>query len=186
MKLVLVFLCLLPITASATVGLAEWEVDTPGGNHISHIDPWIAEHGTCLRSGESIFVSHIDWWQLYKGKVVGHKPAGIFVFDERTKQVEQLAASAVERSLRTLGKPLGRRMTPQDGYDGEWRSLCVSEAGKPPANLREVCAQREQERSAFRAQARQACRELARAGTLPAADRETCAQYEQDAAPKPQ
>jgi hypothetical protein len=184
MKLVLVLLCWWPISARATVGLAEWEVDTPGGNHISHIDPWIAEHGTCLRSGERIFVSHIDWWQLYRGKVVTHTPAGVYVFDERTKQVELLAAPAVERSLHALGKPLGRRMTPQDGYDGQWRSICASDAGKRPANLREICVQYEKARNTFREQARQACRALESAGTWSTADREICAQYEQEGATK--
>src|SRR5207302_2138003 len=57
----------------ATAGLAEWEIKTPGGNLISHVDPFIAANGTCLRSArpEAIYVAHLDWWRYYRNAVVG-------------------------------------------------------------------------------------------------------------------
>ena len=71
----LVMLALSLLTAGiafATVGLAEWEITTPGGHRISHVDPLKARHGTCLRRAdrqpglieqraEDIFVTHLEW-----------------------------------------------------------------------------------------------------------------------------
>src|SRR2546427_2160909 len=37
----------------ATAGLAEWEVATPGGHRISHIDPLKEHYGTCLRRADA-------------------------------------------------------------------------------------------------------------------------------------
>jgi len=59
--------------AFATVGFAEWEVATPGGHRISHIDPLKERHGTCLRRADQqpglissdpadVFVNHVEWW----------------------------------------------------------------------------------------------------------------------------
>ncbi len=59
--------------AFATVGLAEWEVATPGGHRISRIDPLTERHGTCLRRADQqpglissdpadVFVNHVEWW----------------------------------------------------------------------------------------------------------------------------
>jgi hypothetical protein len=58
-----------PFRAWATAGLAEWDIQTPGTNTVCHSDPFIADHGTCLRSrdakpGESsdptIYVRHLE------------------------------------------------------------------------------------------------------------------------------
>src|SRR6266404_1645283 len=69
----------------ATAGLAEWEIKTPGGNLISHVDPFIAANGTCLRSArpEAIYVAHLDWCRYYRNAVVGKQRRG---FSFSTKQ----------------------------------------------------------------------------------------------------
>ena len=82
-----------------TAGLAEWEIRTPGGNLISHIDPLIARHGTCLRKAddtaglvserpEDVYVSHLEWWTYYPDHVVGKAHRGYFIFQERTRAVD--------------------------------------------------------------------------------------------------
>ena len=71
--LVMVLIALAAGRAFATVGFAEWEVATPGGHRISHIDPLKERHGTCLRRADQqpglissdpadVFVNHVEWW----------------------------------------------------------------------------------------------------------------------------
>jgi hypothetical protein len=73
----------------ATAGLAEWEITTPGGHLISHIDP-LRAHGTCLRKRDGdprphqeqtdrILVPGLEWWTHYVGTVAG-RARGPFFF----------------------------------------------------------------------------------------------------------
>src|SRR5207245_9802652 len=81
----------------ATAGLAEWEIKTPGGNLISHVDPFVAANGTCLRSArpEAIYVAHLDWWRYYRNAVVGKAQKGFFILDETSHTVSLFLSKPV-------------------------------------------------------------------------------------------
>jgi hypothetical protein len=82
----------------ATVGLAEWQVATPGGNRILHLDPLKDRYGTCLVGGAGgngqplesaeVLVSQIRWWQFYRTYVAGETDSGFFLFDEVSRHVD--------------------------------------------------------------------------------------------------
>jgi hypothetical protein len=124
-----------PTPALATIGLAEWEVRTPGTNIICHSDPFIATHDTCLRppddapgvtASETIYVSHIEWWQYFKGYVVGKAKKGFFVFDETTRKVTHHETEALwQTRLKelSLDTPLTRRILPADGWKISWAPI---------------------------------------------------------------
>ena len=114
----------------ATAGLAEWEIKTPGGNLISHVDPFIAANGTCLRSAlpETIYVAHLDWWRYYRNALVGKAKNGFFIFNETSHAVSFFASEAdLNRAIaeRRLGTPTADRMTPADGWRQVWEPLLV-------------------------------------------------------------
>lgn len=120
--------------AFATAGLAEWEIATPGGNRISHIDPLKERHGTCLRKADDtaglvlddparIYVEDLEWWQYYPGHVVGKGRGGLFVFDEASHAVGYFKTEAElssEVMREKLGRPISARKTPADGWDEAW------------------------------------------------------------------
>jgi hypothetical protein len=124
-------------TVFATAGLAEWEIATPGGNRISHIDPLKKRHGTCLRKADDttglvldeparIYVEELEWWQYYPGHVVGKGRGGLFVFNEATHAVRYFKTEADLRSVVTrerLGQPISPRKTPADGWNEAWMPL---------------------------------------------------------------
>ena len=118
----------------ATAGLAEWEVATPGGHRISHIDPLKEHYGTCLRRADAqagvisntpseIYVAHLEWWRYYPGHVVGKAAKGFFVFQEATERVDYFTTEGgLSKALagRKLGKPSSERRTPADGWNEAW------------------------------------------------------------------
>ncbi len=83
---------LLAWQAQATIGIAERQLETPGGNRIMHLDPLKERHGTCLIGGDGtdgrplesaeVHVAHIRWWQYYRTYVAGETRSGFFLFDE--------------------------------------------------------------------------------------------------------
>jgi hypothetical protein len=115
-------------SVQATAGLAEWELQTPGTNLISHLDPFIAEYGTCLRPADKrkewnreMYVVRIDWWQYYKGHVVGKARKGFFIFDELSNGVSYFRVEEnFDCETKNLGGPLTRRLTAQDGWKLTW------------------------------------------------------------------
>ncbi len=114
----------------ATAGLAEWEIKTPGGNLISHVDPLITANGTCLRSArpESIYVAHLDWWRYYRNAVVGKAKNGFFIFVETSHSVSFFVSLAdLDRAIleRQLGTPTSPQMTPDDGWRQVWGPLLL-------------------------------------------------------------
>lgn len=121
-----------PRAAWATVGMAEWAVTTPGTNVICHADPFITQHGTCLRPADkapgvvvadTVYVARIEWWQYFPGHVVGKAQKGFFVFNESSKTVVHSdTEAALKKQLKALaiGSPLTRRLTPQDGWQLTW------------------------------------------------------------------
>lgn len=122
----------------ATAGLAEWSVKTPGTNIVCHSDPYIESHGTCLRPSDeqlnknpavTVYVSHIEWWQYFPGRVIGKAAKGFFIFDEVTKSVVFHATEmALRAELTKLPgvKPLTRPLTPQDGWALDWAPILRS------------------------------------------------------------
>ena len=119
----------------ARAGLAEWEVATPGGNVVCHADPYAEQHGTCLRAGDArgaaqpqpaIYVDHIEWWQYYRGYVVGKARGGFFVFREDSRQVMRFASEdAMRARVKSLapGDPVTRPLTPADGWALTWAPI---------------------------------------------------------------
>jgi hypothetical protein len=128
-----------PCNTFATAGLAEWEVQTPGTNVVCHSDPYIETHGTCLRPSDatftknpkvSVYVSHIEWWQYFKGRVIGKAQKGFFIFDESRKSVAFLETeTGLQAELAKLGagKAITRRLIPQDGWALSWAPVIQSQ-----------------------------------------------------------
>lgn len=116
----------------AGVGMAEWDLKTPGTNVVCHTDPFIAQHGTCLRpaekkpgviADETVYVSRIEWWQYFKGHVIGKAQRGFFVFNETSKAVGYVDTEAgLQARLQQLrlDQPLTRRLTSADGWQLVW------------------------------------------------------------------
>jgi hypothetical protein len=138
-------------SAGATVGLAEWEVPTPGGNRISHIDPLKSRYGTCLRKADAVpgvltepatvYAQHLEWWIYHRDHVVGKARAGFFIFNETNGAIVYFgteAELAAETQRRQLGGALSKRMTAQDGWNEAWlpvyRERCKAIA-RDPASL---------------------------------------------------
>jgi hypothetical protein len=154
-----------PATGFATAGLAEWEIRTPGGNVISHIDPLKARYGDCLRKPDDtaglisdrpqdVFVSHLEWWQYYPGHVVGKGRGGYFVFAEASRAVtfvptESRLADEIRR--RGLAAPLSARLTAADGWNEAWLPLYRDRCAKLAAGDPAFATLGEPERQAMRA-----------------------------------
>ena len=115
---------------AATAGFAEWEIKTPGGNLISHVDPFIAANGTCLRSvsPEKIYVAHLEWWRYYRNAVVGKAKKGFFILDETSHRVSFFVSEAELKGAiaeRQMGAPTAPQMTPEDGWRQVWGPLLL-------------------------------------------------------------
>jgi hypothetical protein len=117
--------------AVARVGLAEWEVETPGGHLVSHADPWVEQHGTCLRqrgggNDPGILIDHVEWWQYYPDHVAGKAQGGYFLLHEPTHAVSRHASeAALQAALRQrgVGSAISGRLTPADGWRQAWPPL---------------------------------------------------------------
>lgn len=135
----LLWSALTAVPCFATAGLAEWEIKTPGGNLISHVDPHIATHGTCLRSDklETIYVSRLEWWRYYRGAVAGKAERGFFLFDEANRAVrffetrEALAGTIRERRL---GASTSAQLTAADGWYRAWGPFFLKTCQELDAN----------------------------------------------------
>ena len=109
----------------ATIGAAEWQVVTPGGNRIVHLDPLKAKHGTCLIGGRGddgrslgeaeVYVAQIHWWQYYPKKyVTGETDNGFFLFDEVSRSVDwytSIEAMRTHAQQRSGGGPASEPLT---------------------------------------------------------------------------
>jgi hypothetical protein len=118
------------VPSFATAGFAEWEIKTPGGNLISHVDPFIATNGTCLRSSraETIYAARLEWWRYYRNAVVGKARKGFFILDETSHAVSFFVSEAELNGAiadRKLGTPTALQMTPDDGWRQFWGPLLL-------------------------------------------------------------
>jgi hypothetical protein len=138
--------------AFATAGLAEWEIATPGGNRISHIDPLKERYGTCLRKADAqpgvvvddpsrVYADQLEWWQYYPRYVLGKARQGWFIFEEATARIEYFDGEEDlnhDTEHRRLGQPLSQRMTPADGWNQTWmpaiRDRCTQISKDGPAS----------------------------------------------------
>ena len=118
--------------ADATVGMAEWQIDTPGGHHLAHGDSWKAEHGDCLlgREGDRPLVSHVVRWRYYPGLVLGQTTTDWFLLDEKTEALarfdgEQEVEAALRKRTPKGLPPLSGWMTAADGWTEAWFPLLV-------------------------------------------------------------
>jgi hypothetical protein len=115
---------LLAWQVQATVGMAEWQTETPGGNRILHLDPLKERYGTCLIGGNGadgrplesaqVHVARIRWWQYYRTYVVGETRRGFFLFDEISRSVDwydSIEALRTHARQRSQGGPLSAPMT---------------------------------------------------------------------------
>lgn len=140
----------------ASIGLAEWEVTTPGGHRISSIDPIKEEHGISLRAKSDdtkIYIDQIQWWQYYPGLVVGAARQGSFLFDEVTNRVTYFKSEAelkLELTRRQLKTPLSKRYTPQDGWNEAWLPIMKARCQEFITNPRAQSQMSESERDRIR------------------------------------
>ena len=120
--------------AAARAGFAEWEVTTPGGHLVSHADPWVEQHGTCLRrrdlgSDPGILVDQVEWWQYYPDHVAGKSQNDYFLLHEPTHALSRHAtegALAAALRQRGVGAATSVRFTPADGWRLTWRPVLES------------------------------------------------------------
>ena len=118
----------------ASVGFAEWQVYTPGGNLILHADGWKETYGDCLKADDDdptlpasqrkkVYVSHLRRWQYYQGYIAGESQKGFFLFSEVSKQVTTFSdEQALNQAIASqgLGQPKSHWLTSQDGWAEAW------------------------------------------------------------------
>lgn len=126
-------LALIPRSVFPSVGFAEWEIYTPEGNLISHIDGWKEEFGTCLRTGdpelqsrlsqvEQVFVARLERWQYNQGYVIGQDREGYFIFNESNRDVRHFQNETdflTAREQMNL-EPSQSWLTEQEGWEEAW------------------------------------------------------------------
>lgn len=122
----------MPNQGVATIGLAEWEVYTPGGNVISHSDAWqdLCGDGDCLRADTSdlnserlVFVTDLKRWRFYNGYVIGETKNEYFIFHEASKEIKKYRTEkqffdALEEAK--LGEPKSSWLTKDDAWEEAW------------------------------------------------------------------
>lgn len=124
---------LFPNQVSATVGFAEWRIVTPGGNIISHNDPWKSDYGDVLKAdGESnpanFFITHLKRWQYYPQHVIGESRDGFFVLNESTQAIQHYSTESelmVVAAQDQLGTPTSEWLTGGDGWWEAWYPFVV-------------------------------------------------------------
>ncbi len=79
--------------AWGTIGIAEWQTPTPGGNMIGNNDSLPSNTGTAIYypsiyiDGSIIYVKYVHRYGFYEGAIIGEANEGVFWFDETTKSV---------------------------------------------------------------------------------------------------
>lgn len=108
--IILIFIMLLlccQSAALATIGIAEWENTTPGGNKIGNNDALPSNVRTAIyRDYSTIYVKNVEEYGFYTGAIVGKAEQGFFLFNEITKEVnyfptqERLCSKVKEKNIK--------------------------------------------------------------------------------------
>ncbi len=123
------------VSVQAGIGLAEWEIKTPGSSFIGSSDSY-PDCGTCLVSRPSdnsltdskIHASRVAWWQYHKGYISGQSKEGFFLFDENRKAIQFFQSEAeLKSAIASLQlTPTSQPMIPQDGWNQVWQPILDS------------------------------------------------------------
>ncbi|MEB3178041.1 MAG: hypothetical protein VKL59_03225 [Nostocaceae cyanobacterium] len=100
----------------ATVGFAEWEISTPGGNKVGNNDS-VGANGRAIYNQEyQVYLDNIGDFGFADGFIIGEsrkrKDKGFFLFNERTKKItyfsnkQQLCSQLKQQSLLVMLIPL--------------------------------------------------------------------------------
>ncbi len=156
-------LCLISNKGRATIGLAEWEVYTPGGNVISDSDSWrdLCGNGICLRADTSelnlervVFISDLKRWRFYQDYMIGETKNEYFIFNELNKEIKKYSTEnqfSDEIEKLNLGSPKSPWLTPEDGWEEAWfpvliwqqcKNILKGENVDNPSLSKEVCQQK--------------------------------------------
>lgn len=83
-----------------TIGIAEWQSPTPGGNMIGNNDNLPSNTGTAIyrdstfMGGSTVYVKNIHRYGFYEGAIIGETGNKFFLFDETKKTVQFFANQA--------------------------------------------------------------------------------------------
>lgn len=127
---------LLPNKGAATIGLAEWQVYTPGGNEIGDSDAWIdlCGDGICLRSDSNlnleqlVFVSDLKRWRFYQDYVIGETKNDYFIFNEVSKEIKRYSTEKQfldQLEKANLGEAKSPWLTAHDGWEEAWFPIVI-------------------------------------------------------------
>jgi hypothetical protein len=110
--LALIILLLCGQVAGGTIGIAEWQESTPGGNKIGNNDGLPSKVGTAIYSDRDysdsyykVYVKNVQKYGFYNGAIAGKSAGGFFLFNEQTKNVtyfssqQQLCFDIEQRKL---------------------------------------------------------------------------------------
>jgi hypothetical protein len=93
--------------AWGTIGIAEWEISTPGGNKIGNNDGLPSNvHTAIYRDYSTIYVKSVQEYGFYEGVIIGKAEKSFFWFNEKTKEVnyfstqEQLCSKVKAKGLK--------------------------------------------------------------------------------------
>ncbi len=119
--------------ASATAGLAEWSIQTPGGNEIDASDRLHGKFGIALIAGiavdpPQVLVPNLKRWKYYQGFIAGESSAGFFLMNEKTHQLFRMKTEPLlTQKLNELGLnvSLSGWLNGEDGYQEAWFPLLV-------------------------------------------------------------
>lgn len=108
--IMIIFCCQSP--AWGTIGIAEWESPTPGGNAIGNNDSLPPHTGTAIYhppldiDGSTVYVKNVHQYGFYEGAIIGEANQRFFWFDETTKAVQyfvnqtQLCSAVAAKGLK--------------------------------------------------------------------------------------
>jgi hypothetical protein len=104
---VITLLIVLQTAAWGTIGMAEWEISTPGGNKIGNSDGLHGNVRTAIyKDYSTIYVKNVQEYGFYTKAVIGKAEQGFFVFNEKTKETKffrtkaQLCSKVKEQGLK--------------------------------------------------------------------------------------
>ncbi len=115
---------------------AEWEFETPGGNFISHTEPYIGVYGTVLKApagsggtlgrvSDRIYVKNLKRWRFYPQAIVGRTSTGYFAFNEGTREVATFRNESELNEFidgNSLGEPVSGWHNEVHGWNLGWFS----------------------------------------------------------------